>query len=187
MDLFAILSKIYPLPLTSCENIASITEKIDLRKGTLLFKTGKTERFIYFIERGIVRAFTDQEGKEITFWFGQEHEVIVSMKSYIYGEPGYEYIELLEDCKLYKINARELQQLYLSDIHIANWGRKLAEQELIKTEERLIAQQFKTALERYRELLLHNPGLLQRVQLGHIASYLGISQVSLSRIRAEAR
>jgi len=187
MSLFYILNKIHPLPQPSYERIALITEKISHKKGELLFKTDRTGHFIYFISKGIVRAFVRQDDREVTFWFGREDEVVISMKSYIYDQPGYEYIELLEDSELYKIDTRALQQLYLADIHIANWGRKLAEQELVKTEERLIARQFKTALERYKDLLTNNPGLLQRVQLGHVASYLGITRVSLSRIRAEVK
>jgi len=77
--------------------------------------------------------------------------------------------------------------LYNSDIQVANWGRKFAEQELVKIEERFISRQCKTAVERYRELIGNDPDLLQRVQLIHIASYLGITPVSLSRIRAELK
>jgi len=80
-----------------------------------------------------------------------------------------------------------LRTLFEEDIHIANWGRKFAEQELIKVEERLIFRQCRTAMERYKELIATDPELLQRVQLGHIASYLGMTQVSLSRIRAELK
>ena len=80
---------------------------------------------------------------------------------------------------------QSLHELFGKDIHIANWGREFAEQELLKTEERFIGRQFKTSLERYRDLMNHTPDLLQRVQLGYIASYLGITQVSLSRIRAK--
>ena len=80
-----------------------------------------------------------------------------------------------------------LHELFGKDIHISNWGRKFAEQELLKTEERFISRQLKTSTERYRELMNNNPDLLQRVQLGYIASYLGITQVSLSRIRAKFR
>ncbi len=85
---------------------------------------------------------------------------------------------------MYQIDVAQLKLLYAQDVHLANWGRKLAEQELIKTEERLIAMQFKTAQQRYHDLLSSRPELLLRVQLGYIASYLGMSQVSLSRIRA---
>lgn len=109
------------------------------------------------------------------------------MKSYVANQKGYEDIELLEDCQLYELKTKDLQALFEKDIHIANWGRKFAEQELVKTEERLISRQFKTATERYKDLLKNHPDLIQRVQLGHIASYLGITQVSLSRIRAEIR
>ncbi|MGJ8734563.1 MAG: Crp/Fnr family transcriptional regulator, partial [Cellulophaga sp.] len=87
----------------------------------------------------------------------------------------------------YKLETSKLKQLFFDDIHIANWGRKFAEQELIKTEERLISRQFRTATERYQDLLKNNSDLIKRVQLGHIASYLGITQVSLSRIRASIK
>lgn len=109
------------------------------------------------------------------------------MRSYVSNQKGYEDIELLENCELYLLKTSDLQKLFEKDIHIANWGRKFAEQELIKTEERLISHQFQTATERYKELLKENPDLIQRVKLGHIASYLGITQVSLSRIRADIK
>jgi CRP-like cAMP-binding protein len=107
------------------------------------------------------------------------------MKSYVENKKGYENVDLLEECDLYELKTTNLQKLFDDDIHIANWGRKFAEKELIKTEERLISRQFQTASKRYRQLLADNPDLLQRVQLCHLASYLGITQVSLSRIRAE--
>ena len=68
-------------------------------------------------------------------------------------------------------------------IHIANWGRKLAEKELLKIESRIISSEMMSAKERYDELIKNSPSLIQRVPLKHIASYLGITQVSLSRIR----
>ncbi|MCD8164969.1 MAG: hypothetical protein LUE93_01830 [Bacteroides sp.] len=123
----------------------------------------------------------------MTFCFGREGDPLISMQSYILRQPGYENIEALEECIVYRLNSHYLEKLYREDIHIANWGRKFAEQELIKTEKRFISRQFKTALERYKDLMKEDPELIKRVQLGHIASYLGITQVSLSRIRAEIR
>lgn len=152
-----------------------------------MLRADKIEKNIYFIKRGLLRAYTKSNDNEITFWFGKEGDVGISMKSYIANEIGYEYIELLEDSEFYVLNTTSIQRLYEEDINIANWGRKLAEREFIKTEERLISRQFRTATERYKELLKNNPDLIQRVQLGHIASYLGITQVSLSRIRAEIK
>ncbi len=161
------------------------TREISFPKGHTLFRAGKLESKVCFLKKGIVRAYAMHDHSEITFWFGTEGDAILSMKSYVVNEKGYEDIELLEPCELYEIDTAQLQQLFLQDIHLANWGRKFAERELIKTEERLISRQFGTAIDRYKQLLTDNPGLIQRVQLGHIASYLGITQVSLSRIRAE--
>lgn len=187
MTIDQILNQIYTLPSTSLELLKDCISEVSFPKGILLLRADKVETDIYFIKSGIVRAYSDTENNEITFWFGKEGEAIISMKSYIENQKGYENIELLENCQLYKINTQDLQNLYQKDIHIANFGRRFAEQELIKTEERLISRQFKTASQRYNELLKENPSLIQRVQLGHIASYLGITQVSLSRIRSEIK
>lgn len=184
MELTQILNNIYPLPQASAQKLEQAIKEVNLPKGQLLFKEGKIETDVYLIKKGIVRAYSIHDGNEVTFWFGSEGDTAISMKSYILNQPGYESIELLEDSDLYRIKANDLQQLYSNDIYIANWGRKFAENELIKTEERLISRQFKSATERYHDLLNNTPHLLQRVQLGHIASYLGITQVSLSRIRS---
>ncbi|MFA1771697.1 Crp/Fnr family transcriptional regulator [Rufibacter glacialis] len=156
-------------------------------KGHLLIRADHIEPNLYFIKKGIARAFAYQGGEEVTFWFGREGDPVISMKSYIENQKGYESIELLEESVLYELKAVTLQKLFVEDLHLANWGRRFAEQELIKTEERLISRQFRSASERYQQLLRENPDLVQRVQLGHIASFLGITRGSLSRIRAEIR
>lgn len=187
MQIDAILDQIYPLPNSSKSRLCACIEEVSFPKGHILMQAEKIEPTIYFVQRGIVRAYAEIDGNEITFWFGKEGETVLSMRSYVENKKSYEYIELLENSTFYKLNTFHLQSCFQEDIHIANWGRKLAEKELIATEERLIARQFKTASQRYRELIEQNPALLQRVQLGHIASYLGITQVSLSRIRAEIK
>ncbi|RZK48415.1 MAG: Crp/Fnr family transcriptional regulator, partial [Pedobacter sp.] len=93
-------------------------------------------------------------------------------------------IELLEDCRLYKIKIADLLALYSVNIELANWGRKIVEAELIATEKRLIDRLFKTATERYHDFSIQTPELIKKVALKHIASYLGVTQVTLSRIRA---
>lgn len=187
MQIRQIINRIYPLPDVSQVHLIDCIKEINLPKKHLLLKAETIERKIYFIKKGIVRAYAYQNDNEITFWFGKEGEAIISMKSYVMNQPGYENIELLEACELYELQTDKLQELFNQDINIANWGRKFAEQELIKTEERLIARQFSTAAERYTALLKNHPDLLQRVSLGYISSYLGITQVSLSRVRAEIK
>jgi len=185
MEIENILDTVYKLPEHSKQSIIESITEVEYSKGYRLLNADRVERNIYFVRKGIVRAYINTEDDEITFWFGKEGDTVVSMRSYVANQKGYENIELLEDCILYKLNVDALNSLFTEDIHIANWGRKFAEQELLKTEERLIARQFGTASERYSELIKNNPELLQRVQLSHIASYLGITQVSLSRIRAK--
>lgn len=182
-----LLDKIYLLPTLSRLALKKRIREVSYPKGHILLRANKVETDIYFIKKGIVRAYAQTPDNEITFWFGQEGDTVISMKSYVENQKGYEDVELLDNCDLYQLKIQDLHQLFNQDIYLANWGRKFAEQELIKTEERLISRQFRTASQRYSELLQTNPTLIQRVQLGHIASYLGITQVSLSRIRAELK
>lgn len=187
MSIDQILNAIYQLPKGSLSTMKAFILEVSYPKGHILLRADKVETSVYFIKKGIVRAYTNEVDNEITFWFGQEGDAVISMKSYVANAKGYEDIALLEDCQLYQLKINDLQDLFEKDIYIANWGRKFAEQELIKTEERLISRQFRNAKERYIELLENHSHLIQRVQLGYIASYLGITQVSLSRIRAEIK
>lgn len=187
MNIDEIIDHILPLPDSSKENLKKHITEVSYPKCFCLMEADKIIPYIYFIKKGIVRAYSSTADNDITFWFGSEGETVISMKSYVQNEPGYENIELLEDCELYQLETENLQKLFNEDIHIANWGRKFAERELVKTEELIISRQFKTSTERYKDLRRDKPNLLRRVQLGYIASYLGITQVSLSRIRAEIR
>lgn len=187
MKIDQILDKIYPLPQTSKQTLKQSLTEVKFSKGHILLQADKIETSIYFIKRGIARVYANALENEITFLFCKEGDTIVSMKSYVLKQKSYEKVELLEDSHLYELKAKKLQKLLNEDIHIANWGRKFAELELIKTEERFISRQFRNAKERYIEILKNNPDLIQRVQLRYIASYLGITQVSLSRIRASIK
>ncbi|GGF06067.1 cAMP-binding domain of CRP or a regulatory subunit of cAMP-dependent protein kinases [Chishuiella changwenlii] len=180
-----ILKDFSTLSNESLQLIISKIKLVSLPKNTILMDADKIEKKVYFIRKGMARAYTIDDGNEITFWFGREGDCILSMRSYVINKPSYETIQLLEDCELYEIEMKELFDLYLSNLEIANWGRKFAEIELINTEERFISRQIGTAKNRYEKLLTENPSLINRVQLGYIASYLGISQVTLSRIRSE--
>lgn len=182
-----IIQRIYKLPQVSLNKLLDIVTEVQFPKGHLLMHAEKVERHFYFIMGGLVRAYTQVGDNEITFWFGRIGDPVLSMRSYINRSEGYEDIELLEDSTFMKFSIEQLHALYNEDIHIANWGRKLAEIELVKTEELFISRQFKTASVRYQELIENNPDLIQKVALGHIASYLGITQVSLSRIRSEIK
>ncbi|QHS58206.1 Crp/Fnr family transcriptional regulator [Chitinophaga agri] len=187
MDIEQIIYNIYRLPVGSLTAFKEHITEVEYAKGKILVRANKVEESLFFIKTGIARAFARKGDQEVTFWFGKEGDTLLSMRSYVEDLPGYEDIELLENAQLYELKSADLKRLFDTDIHIANWGRKFAEFELMKAEKRLISLQFNTATQRYEELLRENPNLIQRVQLGHIASYLGITQVSLSRIRAEVK
>src|SRR5690606_8103467 len=183
MNLSDILNRTHPLSFEDCNCLENIFQEVKLTKGSILFNQDKTERKFYFIKKGIARAFTTADGDEITFWFGQEGDPILSINSYISNQASYETIELLEDAILYETSNQLLTELYETNKNICNWGRKFAENELIKTEQRFIARLRGTAKQSYEDLIQTYPGLINRVPFGFIDSYLGINQVSLSRIR----
>lgn len=182
-----IINSIYRLPQTSLDKLKSLATEVEYPKRFLLFKQNRKETKTYAIKKGIVRAYAYKEDKEVTFWLGKEGDWVFPMQSLFIGLEEYSTVELLEDCIFYEINLKQLQTLYDTDIHLANWGRKYAEYACIQSEKLFIGRQFKTSAERYRELTDSFPDITQRVPLGIIASYLGISQVNLSRIRAKMR
>lgn len=178
---------LYPLSEQAFDHLVSVMKPVRFPKGGMLFQAGKVEREIYFLEEGIARAYQSCEKQDITFWFGTEGAVILPFESYLRGHPAYETVEVLEPSLTYAVRIDALERLFETDLELANWGRKLAENELVSAEKRYLSGQFRTASERYLDLIEQHPELLQRVPLGYIASYLGVTQVTLSRIRAGIR
>lgn len=187
MNINDIIDKTYKLPQSSKDAFLEDAEEVMYPKGFHLFRAERKSSKFFLIQEGMIRAYTNHSDKEVTFWFGKEGDTIFPLQTLYDNQPGYENIELLEDSVLYELSVDKLHELYSEDIHIANWGRKFAERECIKAEKQFISRQFKTSLERYQELIFEYPDIIQRVSLGIIASYLGISQVSLSRIRAKIK
>jgi len=178
------ITTLYPLSPQALIGLVALFERVEVAKGTVIFREGHIEKSVYFLESGIVRAYSDSHEKQVTFWFGLEGDYVISAQSFVNNRPGYESMEALEDCILYEANSKALLSLFETSAELANWGRKLAEHEFLKVEGMFINRQFKTATQNYSELLQRIPSFSNRVPLKHIASYLGISQVSLSRIRA---
>ncbi|WP_039867483.1 Crp/Fnr family transcriptional regulator [Pedobacter sp. BAL39] len=182
-----IITDIMPLSEQSMKRLIAEFQEVKHPRGTHLFRQHEIDKTLYFIKSGVARAYNQSATTDVTFWFGMEGSSALSYNSYMKGTCGYESVELLENSILYEIAHPNLELLYNTDIEIANWGRKLVEKEIIKVEERLISRLLFNAGDRYKELMQHHPELLKRVQLSYIASYLGITPVSLSRIRAGIR
>jgi CRP-like cAMP-binding protein len=159
-------------------------EQVVFAKNDLLLTEGKICRHLYFLQQGALRGFYTLEGKEITHWFGFENDFVTSFHSFITQEPAVENIQLLEGSILWVISKDTLTGLFNRYHEIERLVRIAYEKYYIRLEERFVNAQFKTATERYQQLLLRSPHILERVPLGPIASFLGISQETLSRIRS---
>ncbi len=166
------------------ESLSSKTKVRNLKKKELLLEPNKCVHSIFFVNRGLLRGFFYQKRKDITTWFSLEGEIITSISSLITGKPSLEGIEALEDCELGEISYEDLNQLYKTFPELNKLGRMLMEFYYIELEERAIHFQFKTAKERYEYFLSKYSQAFHRIPLTHIASYLGITKETLSRIRS---
>lgn len=184
-SLVAHLSHFIPIS-TELENyLLRFTTKVNVEKHTHLLSINERSDSLYFIEKGLIRGYYFDNGKEITNWFAQEQEFATCFYAFVANTISYESIQAIEDCTLIQIAQHTLQELYIKFPETERIGRIITENYYIKLEERLLNIQFKTAKERYQNLLHKKASLLQRASLGQIASYLGITQETLSRIRAE--
>ncbi|MGC4103924.1 Crp/Fnr family transcriptional regulator [Ferruginibacter sp.] len=158
-------------------------EKKLVSKNDLLLRQGQVCRHLYFVEKGALRGFYNLDGKEITHWFGFENDFVTSFHSFITHSAAVENIQLLEGSILWSISHEQLTALLNRHHEIERLLRIAYEKYYIRLEERFVNAHFKTAKELYENLLLQTPHIIERVPLGYIASYLGMSQETLSRIR----
>jgi len=138
----------------------------------------------YWIRSGLMRLYYLKEGREVTDFFSAEGEWITSAYSFMRGEPDQFYLQALEDCQLFSLTIQDLGWLFTHFPAMERFGRIVITQQFIQQSERLNSLQFSTAAERYTHFCQTYPALLPRLPLGMIASYLGITQETLSRIRA---
>lgn len=154
-------------------------------KGHLLLKEGKVCERLYFISKGTLRTYHYQDGKDITYWIYPENSVITSWHSYILRKPASEYIETTEDSVLISLSYNQWQELYLKYPKLERFGRLILEEQMSLLDDFFKGYYFLTAKEKYELLINAFPSITQRANLGHIASMLGISQETLSRIRGK--
>lgn len=184
-QLFEHLKFFYHLSNESQEALENAFKNIVLSKNEFLVTEGKICRHMYFLQQGCLRGFYNLEGKEITHWFGFENDFVTSFHSFITQEPAVENIQLMEGSVLWAISKDALTALFNEHHDIERLVRIVYEKYYIRLEERYVNAQFKTAAERYETLLRERPHIIERAPLGYIASYLGISQETLSRIRSK--
>lgn len=163
--------------------LMQIIKKREFRKKEILQEEGKISDKIYFVEKGITRTFYYKNGKEVTFWIAAENEFVGSFASFFSRTPSNKYVETLEDCTLWIFDYDKLENLYSNSKELERMGRLFANYGITILEKKFDDFHTMSALERYNVLINKHPKVLQTVSLGIIASYLGITQETLSRIR----
>jgi len=183
VQLFQHFKKYTALSEKAEEAIVAICSSITIKKNKDLQSIGHTCKTIYFINKGIARIYYFKDGIDVTENFFFENSIIARVESLFTGKPSRKAIQVLEDAEIVGINANQLFKLYDSFPEIERLFRKIFEAAYVETVHRIEGIQFHTAEERYKALLQEAPDILKRVPLKYVASYLGITQVSLSRIR----
>ena len=183
LPFLAFLDVIQPISpaLRSALEAATCSEVLPARH--LLLQPGQIARRVYFIESGLVRGYTLLHGREVSSWFMQANDFVISILSFFTQQPSTEYLELLEPTVVHSITHTELQQLYRAFPEFNYVGRLLIEKYYVMSELRAQHLRSRTAHERYQALLRDFPTIFQRVALQHIASHLGMAPETLSRLR----
>jgi CRP-like cAMP-binding protein len=167
------------------ETIAQQFDEINLFKNEYLLKQGKISDY-YYLAEGFVRAFTfDTNGNEITTYFYPQGRVAFEAASFFLHQPSTENLQAITTCKVYTTSFEKLNLLFHSVPEFREFARAMLVKEFVAYKQRTLSMINKSAEDRYSDLISNNREVFQYAQLKHIASYLGITDTSLSRIRKE--
>lgn len=168
------------------QEIVQLFEEKEVAKNELLLREGQVSNDYYFLEEGFMRAFAyDLDGKDVTTGFYPTGNVVVEVSSFFNRIPSRENIQALADCKGWFITYEQLNHLFHAYPEFREFGRSILVRILTTLKNRTLSMITETAEQRYEHLLKTNPDIFQNVPLKHIASFLGITDTSLSRIRKE--
>ncbi len=168
--------------LTDLQNLMKLEH---FEKNQKIHTAGSICDKIYFPQNGFLRAYYYKEDKDITAHFAGEGSSVAAIDSFIQRKKSRYNIEALEKCNAFTLSYQDIQELLAAHPVYEKYIRLFLEHIYIELAERIEDLVFNTAKERYEKLILKQPTLFQHVNLGHIASYIGISQETLSRIRAQ--
>jgi CRP-like cAMP-binding protein len=183
------MTTLYQHPLLSSRDLQLIFDahkRKMFRKGEFLLEKSHISNAYFCVEQGLIRSYVyDYNGNDITTGFMGKNEIAIDVVSLFTRVPSEEYFQALTDCECYMIDLETFQGLYHSIKGLNEWGRAWMSGSLFELKQRTIAMITDSATERYRKLEAQHPQILQQAPLKFIASYLGITDSSLSRIRKE--
>ena len=167
------------------EALLKAIKQVEYKPKTVLQEQDKVCNKIYFVEKGIARTYYFKDGKDITYWIAMENDFVGSMSSFFMREPSKKMVETIEQCILWEFEYQKLEQLFSTKQELEKLGRKFSNFGISLLEKRFDNLHFHTAKERYDILIEQQPQIIQRLPLGIVASYLGVTQETLSRIRSQ--
>lgn len=183
-DLIRFINQYTRLDKNAEHALRELVESESYRKNEYLLQEGQICTRVWFIQSGSVRKFYLHEGKEITTWIHFENEMFTSLSSYFQQQPSEEYLQACENTKLLSISYAN--SLKMNEYpQISNFSKLHLEEQFSIIDK--VSKKFSqmNAAEKYDALAEMTPGLIKRAKLGYIASIMGVSQETLSRIRAK--
>ncbi|WP_201986630.1 Crp/Fnr family transcriptional regulator [Hymenobacter rubidus] len=170
------------------EEIAGQFQPRTLERNAFLLQAGRVSDEYLFLDRGLLRAFVhDADGNDVTTGFFSGGHVALEFASFFNRTPSQEHLQALTDCAGWFITYAQLNALFHARPEFREFGRSVLVRGLITLKSRMLNQITETATARYESLLKTNPEILLHAPLKHVASYLGVTDSSLSRIRAGAK
>lgn len=185
--LIRMLHSVHPMSEGLVEWLSLQVKTKELGRKELLLKAGHVCRHIYFIQSGLLRCFYDKGNTEVCTWFMKEGDLIVSIESFYKQTTSYESIQALEDCLLYYIEHKELYYLFNTYPEFNFIARELTQHYYILWAQQLFGLRMQTPAQRYQWLLKNHSELILRVPSKYLASYLGIGEVTLSRLKGKQK
>lgn len=179
------VKKIYPVSEEAINYINQHSFVKEVERNDFLLKAGEVCQHLYFIRKGVIRAYIKEGKKDITTWITTENEIVTSIRGFDLQQPSLENMQAVEDCDLVGIDHSALQYLYEHYLEMNIVGRKLLEQYYRDAEERAYICRIPNAGKRYEHFLKTKGELANRIPLKYIASYLGMTIETMSRIRGK--
>lgn len=162
---------------------SSKLERQEFSKKTILLKAGQTEKYLSFIEKGIIRFYLPKEENDLTFSFSFQNSFVSAYESFLTQTASLYQVETLTDTILWRVTYPDLQLIYQQSAAGNRIGRHASEDLFLKKAKRELSLLNDTAEQRYLKLLTEQANLMQQIPLKYLASYIGITPQALSRIR----